>query len=269
MKPTLVRPSRPAGNPGSFRCLPHPKPSRALQSPSAAPGGLSLPRAARETRSIQMPCTGGRSAALKCHASGRGNLGPLSVYARPVEHHASQALPTWFDSCLRHVVSNLHQAPLLTCAYEVRGHLSTGIQFATRNIDESAFLDPSSWIDLAKRSDERDPKALIYVRELASPGVAPVSDAEALERGSVGDCCEEPDSDGDCCDKDCPGVLSTETKYWGLVMQSPGEGQEGCYILKTESSSCGSCTCTHFSVSKVHQGMPFEAQLTNAWTTGI
>ena len=207
-----------------------------------------------------MPCTSGRSASPKCHASGRGNLGPLSVYARPVEYHASQAMPFWFDSCLRHVVSNLHQAPLLTRAYEVKGQLSTGIQFATRNVDESALLDPSSLIELAKRSDERDPKALIYVRELASPSVAPVSEAEALERGSVGDCCEH----------DCDGIpMSTETKYWGLVMQSPGEGQEGCYILKTESSSCGSCTCTHFSVSKVHQGMPFEAQLTNAWTTGF
>jgi len=217
-------------------------------------------------RSCQMPSASGRSASLRCHASGRSSFGPLSVYARPVEHHASMALPLWFDSCLRHVVTNLHQAPLLTCAYEVKGHLSTGIQFTTRNIDESTFLDPSSWIELAKHADERDPKALIYVREMrASPSsnALPVrEEEEALERGSVGDCCDKDH------DHDCGGMpLRTETKYWGLVMQSPGEGQEGCYILKTESSSCGSCTCTHFSVSKVHQGMPFEAQLTDAWTT--
>lgn len=97
---------------------------------------------------------------------------------------------------------------------------------------------------------------------------------------------------GDCCDEDHKYIITNEAiqsalrqsdfhndvkmanqspmegiAFWGLVIQSSvWTTLEGCYLLKTAKvvDHMG-CSCTHFSLIRVCQGIPLSDQYSAAW----
>eukprot|EP00192_Tetraselmis_astigmatica_P020629 CAMPEP_0117677096 /NCGR_PEP_ID=MMETSP0804-20121206/16559_1 /TAXON_ID=1074897 /ORGANISM="Tetraselmis astigmatica, Strain CCMP880" /LENGTH=281 /DNA_ID=CAMNT_0005486349 /DNA_START=240 /DNA_END=1082 /DNA_ORIENTATION=- len=214
---------------------------------------------------------------LQCSALGAVQHGALSVYSRPVERSAAWQLPSWFEPCLRSVVSNLWRAPLLQAVYDSRGHLSVGTQFVTHAVPEHMIADPRAWPDLVLSSGDSHPKTVIMVHEVSSGDACAVTGgprpsdicgtaaADALVRqGSIGDC-DTAEEEGH---HECPGTPCTKcsvTKYWGMVIQSPDGGPSGCFLLKTTQNVGAGCSCTHFSLTRICQGVPLAQQFVDAW----
>lgn len=227
---------------------------------------ISLVPNARSLRQISR--TG--SLDVRCHSLGISTKQPASVYARPVGR-STQRLPAWFEPCVRSVVSNLGRAPILAAVYDHRGLLSTGTQFVAHSVTEEMAADPSCWRDFVRTEDSREARTLIYVRKVSGKDACSLTDGkrqaasctsdtpEPITGGSVGDC---PSEVKDPCDSEGP----SSTSYWGVVMQSPGEGPNGCYLLKTTQNIGGDCTCTHYSMTKVCGGMTLEQQFVDSWT---
>lgn len=82
---------------------------------------------------------GRRSCRIVLAAYGRGGQGGLSTYAQPVHRSAARALPSWFEFCLRDVVTNLGTAPFVQAVYEGRSGRRT--QFARRAFTEEMTRD--------------------------------------------------------------------------------------------------------------------------------
>lgn len=56
-------------------------------------------------------------------------------------------------------------------------------------------------------------------------------------------------------------------RLWGVVVQSAEHGgMEGCYVLKTVSSTAADCQCTSYTLTKVCEGDRLQQQeLSRAW----
>lgn len=63
--------------------------------------------------------------------------------------------------------------------------------------------------------------------------------------------------------------LKKDVKYWGLIIQSTGiYPLNGAYLMKTMKNSelnNNGCSCTHYSLVKVLEGISLSDQLTAAW----
>lgn len=264
-----------SGNAGERRLL-----AAAQLPPADAALRTGRQAAARSTRSASSAAHAVRMPrrSLTCAASSAASvsLGAPAVYSRPLARSSAvDRLPQWFEPCLRHIVANLSRAPFLQAVYDASGHLMSGTQFTTHPVSEAIVADPTAWLDLVKTSDNRLANTVIFVHEVSSHSACSLtgrpreaaeqcsdsSESPAVLRdGLLGDC--EDERRDECNDGK---LVSTVTKYWGLVMQSPAGGPSGCYLLKTEQSSGGHCSCTHFSLTRVCQGVSLAQQALDAW----
>eukprot|EP01024_Parvocaulis_polyphysoides_P036391 TRINITY_DN3236_c0_g1_i1.p5 TRINITY_DN3236_c0_g1~~TRINITY_DN3236_c0_g1_i1.p5 ORF type:complete len:139 (+),score=8.92 TRINITY_DN3236_c0_g1_i1:446-862(+) len=89
---------------------------------------------------------------------------------------------------------------------------------------------------------------------------------QELVHGKLGDCCEENTEEEHEHAKSGQNSES-DTKYWGVVMQTKEMSSvEGCYLLKTSQSHAhDGCSCTHFHLTRVCKDVALEYQLRNSW----
>jgi len=191
----------------------------------------------------------------------------LSKYTRPVDRSAESCSwrHGWLEHCVRDIVRNLDRAPFLQAVYERRGHLSSRTEVVTHCLTRELNTAPEEWLQSTHGTDQRLPKTIIYVHEV------PDEESCALNGGQRRSCCDtsslvDEGSIGDC-EGETPGCSGYEsrTRYWGVVVQSTGRGPGGCYLLKTQSTLGGHCTCTQFSLTKVCQGVSLYQQETDSW----
>jgi len=216
---------------------------------------------------------------VKADSHGRGNCGSLSAYTLPVHRSAvsPRALPSWFEFAIRDVVTSLGRAPFVQAIYEAQPGRRT--QFVTHAFSDQMAADPTAFSGLAKSESFGVADTLIYVhkvsndvkclhlhagltpcgRELPDGGCDKVKEV-LLREGLVGEC-----EDEGLQDPPFSGQPS-ESDFWGLVIQSRDEGPGGCYLLKTTQKVGGECKCTHYSLTRVCEGVPLEQQFIKAWT---
>jgi hypothetical protein len=54
-------------------------------------------------------------------------------------------------------------------------------------------------------------------------------------------------------------------RLWGVVVQSREQGgMEGCYVLKTLSSTAADCQCTSYTLTKMCEGEQAHQELSRA-----
>eukprot|EP00873_Tetraselmis_striata_P033047 jgi/Tetstr1/453311/TSEL_040302.t1 len=202
-----------------------------------------------------------------------GHIGHFQVQ----QDSAAVAFP-WFEFCLRDVVTNLGTAPFVQAVYEGRSGRRT--QFARRAFTEEMTRDVKAFSELAKSDDLGVADTLMFVHRVSdgftcpnrSAGLPPCDRERArlqcatgifddlLKEGLVGDCDDEEELGAE----PCTGGVS-ETSYWGMVVQSRGSGPAGCFLLKTTQKVGGDCKCTHYSLTRVCEGVPLDQQFIEAW----
>eukprot|EP00210_Caulerpa_lentillifera_P003367 g3211.t1 len=167
-----------------------------------------------------------------------------------ISHEASTSLSTYnlefrhrhflFESFLCELIKHLDEAPVL--------------QSIKITADQVSFHHETVDSDRQYLTDEFD--VFMYCKAIPKN---PVPGAVQYLTGSVGECCEE----------DFTMTGNEESQFWGVVVKSSlFPGMEGCYLLRTSKVSAGlhcSCSCTHYSLTKIRTGISLADQYDAAW----
>lgn len=240
----------------------------------------SCPRAPSSSplRAVPRPRTAQRRSAL-CRPSS-----DLATYRLP--HHSSvghHAAAPWFQRAIKEAVTHLQDAPFLQLVQfngDSTGTCATMKSFGVpdvavntpelwASISEAVTADTADVVLLVQRVDDSK-KVSLSSKKLASSGIS-----QSVFQGKVGDCCEK---EGHLYKESSRRVVKVHalpppevgkplSGYWGVVVQSKRHtGAEGCYLLKAVKETVdGTCSCTHFSLTRICRGENVESQFIKSW----
>jgi hypothetical protein len=142
-----------------------------------------------------------------------------------------------------------------------------------------------AWSDVLREHLQHSPELLLFVKPVETAadvisgashpcGQTPCSqlpDVEPPVTGRLGDCCDGSDDEEEEVGELLNDAATTSTRlkvsYFGVVAQSRSRAaSDGCYLIKTvRHVDDPSCTCMHYSLMHVCQGVPLSEQVLNHW----
>jgi hypothetical protein len=203
---------------------------------------------------------------------------PLAVYPFPSRQRRHGSI---FSRSVRDLMQHL----------AATAHVEPFLQVSTQrgNVTRQSLPGDTAWSDILCNIDEVNADLIIFLKPVAD--AAEVVSGAAHPCGHDQPCPELHESEpvighlGDCCDSDDdereatrllhnaadsssrPPCNGLEVSYYGLVAQSRSRASsDGCYLIKTvRHADDPTCSCMHYSLMHVCQGVPLSDQAINYW----